>query len=149
MPRAATEVMQSILFSAVLDAIAALKAASRGMPNQLVRDLQAIHPNITFADLPKELQDAIVSNTRAAFSQLLKEGYAVGPRDQMAPARPPLRHPPGDRRGPPPDRRPRPNGPPKGPEGKGPGKGPGQGPGKGPGAGPRRPRPTKGKPRLS
>ena len=34
MQRAATDVMQSILFSAVLDAIAALKAASGGLPNQ-------------------------------------------------------------------------------------------------------------------
>jgi predicted short-subunit dehydrogenase-like oxidoreductase (DUF2520 family) len=36
----------------------------------LLRDLQAIHPNVTFADLPKELQDAIVESTRAAFTQL-------------------------------------------------------------------------------
>ena len=58
MPRAANDVMQSILFSAVLDALAALKRASGGLPNQLLRDVQAIHPNVTFADLPKELQDA-------------------------------------------------------------------------------------------
>ena len=83
MPRAANDVMQSILFSAVLDGIAALKRASGGLPNQLLRDVQAIHPNVTFADLPKELQDAIAESTRAAFTQLLKEGYAVGPRQQM------------------------------------------------------------------
>ena len=65
MPRAATDVMQSILFSAVLDAVAALKAASKGLPNQLLRDVQAIHPNVTFADLPKELQDAISAATGA------------------------------------------------------------------------------------
>src|SRR5215217_6900148 len=59
MQRAATEVMQSILFSAVLDGIAALKRGSGGLPNQLLRDVQAIHPNVTFADLPKELQDQI------------------------------------------------------------------------------------------
>ena len=63
MQKAATDVMQSILFSAVLDAVAALKAASRGLPNNLVRDLQSIHPNTTFADLPKEVQDAIATNT--------------------------------------------------------------------------------------
>ena len=51
MQRAANEVMQSVLFSAVLDAIAALKAGSGGLPNQLLRDVQAIHPNVTFADL--------------------------------------------------------------------------------------------------
>src|SRR3712207_3806267 len=110
MPRAATDVMQSIIFSAVLDAIAALKTSSKGLPNQLVRDLQAIHPNVTLADLPKELQDAIAASTRTAFTQLLKEGYAVGPREQMATqrpqARPPARHTAGERRGPAPDRRP-------------------------------------------
>ncbi len=83
MQRAANDVMQSILFSAVLDAVAALKSASGGLPNQLLRDVQAIHPNVTFADLPKELQDAIANSTRAAFTQLLKDGYAVGPRQQM------------------------------------------------------------------
>ena len=141
MQRAATDVMQSILFSAVLDAVAALKTASGGLPNQLLRDVQAIHPNVTFADLPKELQDAISASTRSAFTQFLKEGYAVGPRGQQQHSRPLDRVPERDRRGPPPDRRPRrTGGPPKGPEGNGPGKGPG---------GPRRPRPQKGKPRLS
>ena len=52
--------MQSVIFSAVLDALAALKRALGGLPNQLLRDVQAIHPNVTFADLPKELQDPIV-----------------------------------------------------------------------------------------
>ena len=88
MQRAANDVMQSILFSAVLDAIAALKSASGGLPNQLLRDVQAIHPNVTFADLPKALQDAIEQSTRSAFTQLLKEGYAVGPRQQMQTQRP-------------------------------------------------------------
>jgi hypothetical protein len=88
MQRAANEVMQSVIFSAVLDAVAALKSASGGLPNQLLRDVQAIHPNVTFADLPKPLQDAIAESTRAAFAQLLKDGYAVGPRQQMQPTRP-------------------------------------------------------------
>ena len=118
MPRAATDVMQSILFSAVLDAIAALKTASKGLPNQLLRDVQAIHSNVTFADLPKELQDAINTNTRGAFTQLLKEGYAVAPRD-VATARPsaPRQGEVVDRgaRGPrPPARGPRPGGGPGG-----------------------------------
>src|SRR4051794_34843174 len=118
MPRAANDVMQSIIFSAVLDGLAALKRGSGGLPNQLLRDVQAIHPNVTFADLPKALQDQIAENTRAAFTQLLKEGYAVGPRDQMRQSRPmdrvPERQRPGsgDRRGPP--RGPRRNGPPRG-----------------------------------
>jgi hypothetical protein len=110
--------MQSIIFSTVMDALQALKRASGGLPNQLLRDVQAIHPNVTFADLPRELQDQIAESTRAAFTQLLKEGYAVGPRDQVRQSRPmdrvPERQRPGsgDRRGPP--RGPRRNGPPRG-----------------------------------
>jgi hypothetical protein len=116
MPRAANDVMQSILFSAVLDAVAALKAGSGGLPNQLLRDVQAIHPNVTFADLPKALQDAIVGSTRSAFSQLLKEGYAVGPRGQVQATRPLDRVPERERRGPPSgDRRGPPRGPGRGP----------------------------------
>jgi hypothetical protein len=91
MPRAANDVMQSVIFSAVLDAIAALKDASGGLPNNLLRQVQAIHNNVTFADLPKELQDAIAASTRTAFTQLLKEGYSVAPRD-LTPARPAPRH---------------------------------------------------------
>jgi hypothetical protein len=151
MERAATEVMQSIVFSAVLDAVAALKSASGGLPNQLLRDVQAIHANVTFADLPKELRDAIAASTRSAFTQLLKEGYAVGPRQQMQAARPLDRVPERDRRVPNDRRTVRHGqgrrGPPR-TEGDGPPKGP-RGPG-GPGGGPSRPRkPPKGKPRLS
>ena len=146
MTRAASDVMQSIIFSAVLDGIAALKKGSGGLPNQLLRDVQAIHPNVTFADLPKDLQDAIVEATRTAFTQLLKEGYAVGPRQQMQQTRPmdrvPERQRPTDRRGPPRGPRPpRPNGE-AGDRPRGPG-GPGGG---APGGG--RPRKPKGKPRL-
>lgn len=141
MPRAATDVMQSIIFSAVLDGIAALKVASKGLPNQLLRDVQAIHPNVTFDDLPKELQDAIAESTRAAFTRLLKEGYAVGPRQQMQAARPMDRVPERQRHGPSTDRRGPPRGPRRGPPREG-------GPDKGPGGGPSRPRKPKGKPRL-
>src|SRR6476661_4479020 len=98
MQKAANDVMQSIIFSAVLDGIAALKRASGGLPNQLLRDVQAIHANVTFADLPKELQDAIAASTRTAFTQLLKEGYAVGPKQQMQATRPMDRVPERDRR---------------------------------------------------
>lgn len=144
MPRAANDVMQSILFSAVLDAIAALKSASGGLPNQLLRDVQAIHPNVTFADLPRELQDAITASTRGAFTQLLKEGYAVGPRQQMQNSRPMDRVPERQRHGPgSPDRRGPPRGPRRAPSGEGPNKGP-----RGPGGGPSRPRKPKGKPKF-
>ena len=118
MQKAANDVMQSIIFAAVLDGLAALKRASGGLPNQLLRDVQAIHANVTFADLPKVLQDQIAESTRTAFTQLLKEGYAVGPRQQVQASRPMDRVPersrdrPGDRRGPPrgPARGPRPGG---------------------------------------
>ena len=144
MPRAANDVMQSILFSAVLDAIAALKSASGGLPNQLLRDVQAIHPNVTFADLPKDLQDQIAESTRSAFSQLLKEGYAVGPREQVRTTRPMDRVPERQRHGPgSPDRRGPPRGPRRAPSGEGPNKGP-----RGPGGGPSRPRKPKGKPKF-
>jgi hypothetical protein len=142
MARAATDVMQSIIFSAILDGIAALKRASGGLPNQLLRDVQAIHPNVTQGDLPKELQDAIAESTRAAFTQLLKEGYAVGPRHQLQQTRPMDRVPERDRRGPPrglPQGQRRGGRPPKG-------DGPNDRP-SGPGGG-GRPRKPKGKPRL-
>ncbi|WP_051531840.1 hypothetical protein [Sphingomonas sp. URHD0057] len=142
MPRAANDVMQSILFSAVLDGIAALKRASGGLPNQLLRDVQAIHANVTFADLPKELRDQLAESTRAAFTALLKEGYAVGLRQEMQAARPMDRVP--DRQRPSNDRRGPPRGPRRGPPN---GEGPNRGP-RGPGGGPSRPRKPKGKPKF-
>ena len=158
MQKAANDVMQSIIFSAIIDAVAALKRASGGLPNQLLRDVQAIHANVTFADLPKELQDQIAESTRLAFTALLKEGYAVGPRQQMQQSRPMDRVPERDRRGPPrgPAEGHRRGGrPPKGggddrPSGGGGGGRPGGGGGgrpTGPGGG-QRPRKPKGKPRL-
>ena len=111
MTRSATDVMQDILAAAVLDALAALKAASKGLPNTLLRDLNAIHANTTFADLPKEVQDALSASVRAAFTRLLKEGYAVAPAQAGAPPRPfsptrePPRHGPGHGRGPRPPHR--------------------------------------------
>jgi len=142
MPRAANDVMQSILFSAVLDGIAALKRASGGLPNQLLRDVQAIHPNVTFADLPKALQDQLAESTRTAFTALLKEGYAVGPRQEMQSTRPMDRVP--ERQRPSNDRRGPPRGPRRGPPS---GDGPNRGP-RGPGGGPSRPRKPKGKPKF-
>src|SRR3954451_15489965 len=140
MQKAANDVMQSIIFSAILDGLAALKRGSGGLPNQLLRDVQAIHPNVTFADLPKALQDSIGESTRAAFTQLLKEGYAVGPRQEMQQTRPMDRVPEGQRRDPADRRTVR-----RSPGRRGPGSdAPGRGP-RGPGAGPSRPRKPKGK----
>ena len=118
MQRAASDVMQSVIFSAVIDALEAMKAASKGVPNLVLRDLQSVHRNTTFADLPKAVQDSIGQSVRAAFTQLLKEGYAVGPKQEIQQVRPMDRVPerqrggPGDRRGPPrgPGRGPRPGG---------------------------------------
>jgi hypothetical protein len=125
MPKAATDVMQAIIFAAVADAFDALKAASKGVPNTMLREIQAVHRNATFADLPKELQDAINASVRSAFTQLLKEGYAVAP-SQGHGSRPIDRVPERERRE-------RPGG---GDDRRGP-RGPRRGPGNAPGQGPR------------
>ena len=138
MPKAASDVMQSVLIAAVVEAIEALKAGSGGLPNNLLRDLQGVHRNAAFADLPKALQDSINQSVRSAFNQLLKEGYAVGPKGEMQQSRPLDRVPERDRRGPGPERRFVRNGPGRrGPERPG-----------GPGKGPRGPRPGGGKPKA-
>ena len=85
MSKSATDVMQDIVFSAVIDSIGALKAASKGVPNTLLRDLNSVHANTTLADLPPELQAAIATNVRAAFTRMLKEGYTVAPAGSVAP----------------------------------------------------------------
>jgi hypothetical protein len=87
MTRSATEVMQDVIYAAVIDGIVALKGASKGVPNTLLRDLNAIHANTTLADLPPDLGASIQSSVRAAFTRLLKEGYSVSPA-QAAPPRP-------------------------------------------------------------
>ncbi|MFL6863275.1 MAG: hypothetical protein ACJ8DZ_09765, partial [Allosphingosinicella sp.] len=99
MSRAAAEVMQDVVYAAVVDAVLALKAASKGLPNNLLRDLNAIHANVTFADLPPELQAAIQASVRAAFTKLLKEGYSVAPAGTAPPPRREgvPRHPAGNR----------------------------------------------------
>ncbi len=126
MTKSATDVMHEIILSAVTESVEALKSASKGMPNTLLRDINAIHPNAAFADLPRELQATISTSVRAAFNRLLKEGYSVS-QGQPAPARPPSaaspapgnRRPPrsdgprrdGQRPGPRPPRKPKPAGP--------------------------------------
>ncbi|WP_277924789.1 hypothetical protein [Sphingomonas sp. BAUL-RG-20F-R05-02] len=79
MAKSATDLMQDILVAATLDAFMALKKSSGGLPNALVRDLNAVHANTTLADLPAEVQAAITASVRDAFSRLLKEGYTVAP----------------------------------------------------------------------
>ena len=101
MTKSATDVMHEIILSAVTESVEALKSASKGMPNTLLRDINAIHPNAAFSDLPRELQAAISANVRAAFNRLLKEGYSIA-QGQPAPARPPGTNSPtpGNRRPP-------------------------------------------------
>jgi hypothetical protein len=98
--RAATDVMQSIIFAAVADAIDAVRKGSGGSPNVMLRDLQSLHPNTAFADLPKAVQDSIAQSVRSAFTQLLKEGYAVGPKGTVQQSRPMDRVPERERRSP-------------------------------------------------
>ena len=139
MPKAAADVVRSVLFSAVIDAIEALRPSSNGLPNNMLRDLQSIHRNTAFEDLPKEVQDSIVKSVHSAFGELLKEGYAVGPRAAVQQSRPMDRVPERQRHGPGhPDRRGPPRGPRRGPAGSRNGSG-GNGPGKGPRP-PRKPR---------
>lgn len=92
MRKSATDVMEEIVFSAVIDAIAAFKTASKGMPNNLLRDLAAVHPNTTLTDLPKEVQAALSEGVRFAFGRLRREGFTVASSDAVpphpAPARP-------------------------------------------------------------
>jgi hypothetical protein len=107
MTKSATDLMQEIILSSLIDAVAALRTASKGVPNAMLRDVQAIGPNTGFADLPKELQASIGESVRAAFNRLLKEGYSVAPG---RPAPPPRPRPGGDR----------PGGPPRAPAGRGP-----------------------------
>ena len=131
MPKAASDVMQAILIAAVTEAIEALKAGARGLPNNLLRDLQSVHPNAAFTELPKGLQDSINLSVRNAFNLLLKEGYAVGPKGEVQ-SRPADRVPDRQRTGP--------------NERRGPPRGPGRGPrpsGNGPRPGGNRPRPAK------
>lgn len=100
MAKSATDVMQEIIYSAVIDSIMALKASSKGLPNTLLRDLNALHANTTFADLPKELQAAIGGSVRAAFARLLKEGYSVSSGEANAPRPSPQPRPNGQRQPP-------------------------------------------------
>ena len=106
MPKSATDVMHDILYAAVIDAVMALKAGAGGLPNNLLRDLNAIHANTTFADLPKDVQAAITAGVRTAFTRLLREGYSVTsgtappprePARDPAARREPSGRPPGGR----------------------------------------------------
>ena len=96
MSKSANDVMQQIVFGAVVDTIAALRADAKGVPNNLLRDIASINGNALFSDLPKSVQQAIRASTMNGFKLLLKEGYAIGPRAEVRPSRnrrPPRRKP--------------------------------------------------------
>jgi len=107
MAKSATDVMHDIVFAAVIDGVMALRSAAGGLPNSLLRDLNAVHANTTFADLPKDVQAAITANVRSAFTRLLREGYSVTSGTAPPPREPaPRRDSPGGRQ---PATRPRPD----------------------------------------
>jgi hypothetical protein len=89
MARSATESMHDIINAAVVDAIVALKDASKGLPNALLRDLNAVHANTAYADLPDAVRTAITASIRDAFAKLRKDGYVVAEVNsiQSAPVR--------------------------------------------------------------
>jgi len=88
MTKSATDVMQDAPTAAFVDAVPALKAASNGLPNALLRDLNAIHPNTAASDLRTALRDAIANGVRLTFTQLKKEGYVVVDAKKFSRARP-------------------------------------------------------------
>jgi hypothetical protein len=90
MAKSATDTVHDIINAAVVDAIVALKRASAGLPNALLRDINAIHENTAFDDLPQAVQSAVAASVRAAFTKLQKDGYVVAEARsvQAAPARP-------------------------------------------------------------
>lgn len=79
--KSATDVMQQIVFGAVVDSISALRDASGGMPNTLLREIGAINQNVTFADLPKSVQNSIRLSVQNSFNAFSKEGLSVAPRE--------------------------------------------------------------------
>ena len=116
MARSATDIVHDIINAAVVDAIVALKDASKGLPNVLLRDMSAIHANTAFADLPASVQSAVAASVRGAFTQLQKDGYVIAEaKSVQAPGRsgprPPGSRPPDGPRGPAP--RPGPRGRPR------------------------------------
>ena len=91
MAKSATDLMQEIIFSAVLDAVVALRTSAKGLPNALWRDVGAVHANITIKDLAPEVQAAINESVRTAFAKLRQGGYAVTsgvPEERRGPPRP-------------------------------------------------------------
>jgi len=114
MPKSATDVIQNVINAAVVDAIVALKEASQGLPNALMRDLASIHANTAFADLPPAVRSAVATSVRDAFARLQRDGYVIAEAKSVLPSTPrPTQNRGADRfdrsprRGPPTSRGPR------------------------------------------
>ncbi|MFA5964429.1 MAG: hypothetical protein WC804_10465 [Sphingomonas sp.] len=88
MAKSATEIVQDVINAAVVDAIVALKEASQGLPNALIRDLASIHANTAFSDLPSAVQKAVAASVRNAFSRLQKDGYVIAEAKSVLPSAP-------------------------------------------------------------
>ena len=58
-------------------AIIALRGASKGLPNALLRDVNAIHANTAFGDFPDAVRPTVAASVRDAFTKLQKDGYVV------------------------------------------------------------------------
>jgi hypothetical protein len=88
MTQSATDIVRDVINAAIVDAIVALKDASQGLPNALMRDLAAIHANTAFGDLPLAVQKAVAFSVRDAFSKLQKNGYVIAEAKSVSPAAP-------------------------------------------------------------
>lgn len=81
------ELMQNVMFSAVLETVTAMKQSVNNAPNMLLRDINSIHANSTFEDLPKPVQDAIKDSARNAMLSFRKEGYSITTSTPPTPTR--------------------------------------------------------------
>jgi hypothetical protein len=88
MAKSATDIVHGVINAAVVDAIVALKEASQGLPNALIRDLASIHANTAFGDLPAAVQKAVAASVRSAFAQLQKDGYVIAEAKSVLPSAP-------------------------------------------------------------
>lgn len=88
MAKSATDVIEDVINAAVVDAIVALKNASQGLPNALMRDLASIHANTASDDLPPAVRQAVAASVRNAFSRLQKDGYVVAEAKSLLPPAP-------------------------------------------------------------
>lgn len=100
MTKTATQVLQDAIFASVCDALDAFKK-NAGTPNELVRDLSAVHLNTAIGDLPASVQQAIQKGTQEAFQRLNKEGFTIAAKNPPAravAAPKPMARPVGKRR---------------------------------------------------